>query len=159
MKNIASTTCTWSTIATTKQKIIISKFRKNTTKTILRCTPCYDLVRLTLAYSAVWFEISDLPVNKRSIIIEPRHEKTVVFFCKCENKDADQLCGYTTAELISVFVFATRIVQYLYFLNLNFPQRGSIIIIWKMKKKTQDFANALFDQSICCSQKPKTGFL
>ena len=35
-------------------------------------------------------------------------------FCICENKDAD------TAKLISVFVFATQIVQSLYFLNTNF---------------------------------------
>ena len=40
-------------------------------------------------------------------------------FCICENKDADQLCGYT-AKLISAFVFATRLVQSLYFLNPKF---------------------------------------
>ena len=39
--------------------------------------------------------------------------------CICENKGADQLRGY--AKLISVFVFATRIVQFLYFLNPKFP--------------------------------------
>ena len=39
--------------------------------------------------------------------------------CICENKDADQLRGYT-AKLISAFVFATWIVQYLYLLNPNF---------------------------------------
>ena len=33
--------------------------------------------------------------------------------CICENKDADQLCG--NRELISAFVFATWIEQYLYF--------------------------------------------
>ena len=43
---------------------------------------------------------------------EPRHEKTG--FCICENKEADQLLGY------SAFVFATRIVQSLYFLNQKF---------------------------------------
>ena len=41
------------------------------------------------------------------------------FFCIGENKDADQLRGYT-AKLISAFAFATRTVQFLYFLNLNF---------------------------------------
>ena len=39
-------------------------------------------------------------------------------FCICENKDADQLCVH--AKLISAFVFATWIVQYLLFLNTNF---------------------------------------
>ena len=36
-----------------------------------------------------------------------------------ENKDADQLA--VTAKLISAFVFATRIVQFLYFLNAKYP--------------------------------------
>ena len=39
-------------------------------------------------------------------------------FCICENKDPDQLRG--TAKLISAFVFATRIVQSLFFLNPKF---------------------------------------
>ena len=41
-------------------------------------------------------------------------------FCICENKDADQLRGSVTAKLISDFVFATKIVQSLYFLNPKF---------------------------------------
>ena len=43
-------------------------------------------------------------------------------FCICENKDADQLRGSfaVTAKLISAFVFATWIVQSLYFLNTKF---------------------------------------
>ena len=36
----------------------------------------------------------------------------------CKNKDADQLCSNSTAQLISPFVFAIRIVQSL--LNPNF---------------------------------------
>ena len=48
-------------------------------------------------------------------------------FYLCKNKDADQLHGdreadqfMVTAKLISPFVFATRIVQPLYFLNPKF---------------------------------------
>ena len=37
-------------------------------------------------------------------------------FCICENKDADQLRG----NLISVFVFTTKLVQCPFFLNLKF---------------------------------------
>ena len=44
----------------------------------------------------------------------------------CENKDADQLRA--TAKLISAFVFATRIVQSLYFLNLKF--QASSYFLW-----------------------------
>ena len=40
-------------------------------------------------------------------------------FCICENKDADQLRS-NTAKLISAFVFATQIVESLFFLNPNF---------------------------------------
>ena len=40
-------------------------------------------------------------------------------FCICENKDADQLRG-NTAKLICVFVFATRIIQFPYFLYIKF---------------------------------------
>ena len=36
-------------------------------------------------------------------------------FCICENKDADQLRG--SAKLISAFVFAIRIVQFLFYVN------------------------------------------
>ena len=39
--------------------------------------------------------------------------------CIGETKGADQLA--VTAKLISAFVFATRIVQFLYFLNPKFP--------------------------------------
>ena len=48
-------------------------------------------------------------------------------FCICENKGADQLRGYR-GKLISAFVFATRIVQSLYFLNPIF--RASSHLLW-----------------------------
>ena len=47
-------------------------------------------------------------------------------FCICENKDADQLRG--NAQLICVFVFATHIVQSLYFLNPKF--QASSHLLW-----------------------------
>ena len=50
-------------------------------------------------------------------------------FCICENKDADQLRG-NRAKLISVFVFATRIVQSLSFLNAKF-QASSHFLRWR----------------------------
>ena len=42
-------------------------------------------------------------------------------FCICENKDADQLRGYRA------LVFATRIVQSLYFLNAKFQASGHLL--------------------------------
>ena len=47
-------------------------------------------------------------------------------FCICENKDADQLP--VTAKLISAFVFATRIVHSLFFLNPKF--QASSHLLW-----------------------------
>ena len=66
-----------------------------------------------------------------------------------ENKDADQLRGYreadqVTAKLISVFVFATRIVPTLYFLNPKF--QASSQLLW------------LYSQ-VCVMLGRKTGFL
>ena len=46
-------------------------------------------------------------------------------FCICENKDADQLRG--TAKLISAFVFAIRIVQFLFYLNTKFQASKHIL--------------------------------
>ena len=51
-------------------------------------------------------------------------------FCICENKDADQLRGNreaVTAKLISAFVFATQIVQSLYFLNPKFQASSHLL--------------------------------
>ena len=47
------------------------------------------------------------------LLLEPRCEKTS--FCICENKD--EISFAVTAKLISAFVFATRIVQSLFYLN------------------------------------------
>ena len=52
-------------------------------------------------------------------------------FCICENNDADQLRG-VTAKLISVFVFATRIVQSLYFLNPKFQASCHLLRLYSL---------------------------
>ena len=49
-------------------------------------------------------------------------------FFICENKDADQL----TAKLISTFVFATRIVQSLYFLNPKFQASSHLVWLYSL---------------------------
>ena len=54
-------------------------------------------------------------------------------FCICENKDADQLRGNreaVTAKLISAFVFATKIVQSLYFLNPKFQASSHLVRLY-----------------------------
>ena len=51
--------------------------------------------------------------------------------CIGENKDADQLRGAVTAKLISAFVFATRIVQFLFYLNLKFQVSSSFLCLYR----------------------------
>ena len=48
-------------------------------------------------------------------------------FCICENKAADQLS--VTAQLICGFVFATQIVQSLYFLNRKFQASIDLLLL------------------------------
>ena len=55
---------------------------------------------------------------------EPRHEKPD--FCLCKNKGEDELCGNCEADQRHCF-FATWIVQFLFFLNLNFPASSLLL--------------------------------
>ena len=48
--------------------------------------------------------------------------------CICENKGADQLRG----NLISAFVFATRIVQFLFYLNPKFQASSSFLCLYSL---------------------------
>ena len=62
---------------------------------------------------------------------DPRYEKTNISHMQKQNRrsaycKADQL----TAKLISNFVFATRIIQFLYFLNPKFPVSGHLLCLY-----------------------------
>ena len=50
--------------------------------------------------------------------------------CIGENKDVDQLRG-VTAKLISAFDFATRIVQFLFYLNPKFQASSSFLCLYR----------------------------
>ena len=49
--------------------------------------------------------------------------------CIGENKGTDQLRSNCTAKLISAFVFATRIVQFLFYLNPRFQASSSFLCL------------------------------
>ena len=49
-------------------------------------------------------------------------------FCICENKGADQLRSNCEAD--HTFVFATWIVQFLYFLNPKFPASSHLLCLY-----------------------------
>ena len=61
------------------------------------------------------------------MINEPRHEKPG-FWYKYYAKTKTQISFAVTAKLISAFVFATQIVQSLYFLNPKF--QASSHLLW-----------------------------
>ena len=50
--------------------------------------------------------------------------------CICETKA--QISFAVTAKLISAFVFATRIVQFLYFLNPKFPVSSHLLCLYRL---------------------------
>ena len=58
---------------------------------------------------------------------EPRYEKTV-FFAYAKTKK--QISFAVTGKLISAFVFATRIVQSLYFLNPKIQASGHLLWLY-----------------------------
>ena len=74
---------------------------------------------LSLQLDGALYKQQTLFGNAHCIQNEPRYEKPV--FCICENKAADQLCG------ISAFVFATQIVQSLFFLNPKFQASSQLL--------------------------------
>ena len=57
--------------------------------------------------------------NKRN---EPPHKKTSILHMRKQRR--------RTAKLISAFVFATRIVQFLYFLNPKFPVFNHLLYLY-----------------------------
>ena len=59
----------------------------------------------------------------RVIEYEPRYEKNRIF---AYAKTKTQISFAVTAKLISIFVFATRIVQFFYFLNSKFKASSHI---------------------------------
>ena len=78
-----------------------------------------NLIKIGLLASEIFFfEIVD---GRR------RRELTI---CIGENKDADQLA--VIAKLISTFVFATRIVQFLFYLNPKFQASSSFLCLYRL---------------------------
>ena len=88
-------------------------------------------------------------------------------FCICETKDADQLRG----KLVSAFVFATRIVQSLYFLNPKFQASSHLLCVYSLvcvrpgrKPRRPVFSergsNAFCHFGFCCNLiSPSSDFL
>ena len=65
----------------------------------------------------------------RSFCHEPRCEKTGLF---AYAKTKTQISFVVTAKLISAFVFATRIVQSLYFLNPKFQASSHLLWLYSL---------------------------
>ena len=82
----------------------------------------YDLIK-------VLFPTVKVSSNGFQSTNEPRHEKTV-FFAYAKTKT--QISFAVTAKLISTFVFATRIVQSLYFLNPKFQASSHLLGLYSL---------------------------
>ena len=65
--------------------------------------------------SCVYASFQIVPTTRS--INEPRHEKTCFLH---HAKTKAQISSAIIAQLISAFVFATKIVKFVFFLNLNF---------------------------------------
>ena len=61
----------------------------------------------------------------------PCHEKTK-FVCFAYAKRKAQISCAVTAQLISAFVFATRIVQFLFYLNPKFQASSSFLCLYRL---------------------------
>ena len=77
--------------------------------------------RNSMNFSLTACVLQRCPVTKE--VVEPHYEKP--FFAYAETKT--QISFAVTAKLISVFVFATRKVQSLYFLNQKFQASGHLL--------------------------------
>ena len=65
--------------------------------------------------------------NKMNTEVKMSHVMRKQTFCLCENKGSDQLCSNRNCEA-DQRLFATRLVQFLYFLNPNFGGlRGRVV--------------------------------
>ena len=67
---------------------------------------------------------------KCTSLTEPRCEKIVFFFAYAKTKT--QISFVVTAKRISAFVFATRIVQSLYFLNPKFQASSHLLWLYSL---------------------------
>ena len=72
-------------------------------------------------YNLVYFDLETTGLGKYCLN-EPRHEKTGFF---AYAKTRPQISCAVTAQLISIFVLATQIVQSLFFLNPKFQASSS----------------------------------
>ena len=67
-------------------------------------------------------------VTLEVIILQPEMKEKKIeppTICICETKDADRFA--VTTKLISAFVFATRIIQFLFYLNPKFQASSSFL--------------------------------
>ena len=84
---------------------------------------------------------------------EPRHEKTSILH---RRKQKAQISFAVTAKLISAFVFATRMVQFLYFLWQN-PQPLAIFCACNARFVSDLFGNHVVSFPIDAAQMVSSG--
>ena len=91
-----------------------------------------EKIQIIIFLKCVNLEESEI-FNYRSYLddlttFEPRHEKTWVFFAYAKTKA--QISFAVTAKLIRAFVFPTRIVQFLFYLNRKFQVSSHLLWLY-----------------------------
>ena len=105
------------------------------TKPFIAAALRFSYVSVTSLKTAV-IEVANKPTNKSVLIFMDKYLRRFMgkpTISIGENKDADQLRGYiaVTAKLISAFVFATRTVQFLFYLNPKFQASSSFLCLYR----------------------------
>ena len=101
------------------------------------------------------------PIHKLMIdSYEPRREKTSFLHMR---KTKTQISFAVTAKLISAFIFATRIVQSLYFLNTKFQASSHLLWLYSLVGPGRKPRGPVFSQrgsyNLTLSKATKIGFL
>ena len=86
----------------------------------LTCDSIAHLLQIYLCFESIGFICEVFPI----LTNEPRHEKTNILH---KQKQKAQISFAVTVKLISAFVFATWIVQFLYFPNPKFPASSHLV--------------------------------
>ena len=98
---------------------------------IMCCSPICEVLRASTHYTRALQMLIHVHGKECYIVIvmvyEPHHEKTGFWHMRKQRRRSAFISFAVTVKLISAFVFATRIVQSLYFLNPKFQASSHLL--------------------------------
>ena len=97
------------------------------TKALISCAVTLQLIcAFIFAYAKIRFSHEKAPIIK--MLFEPRREKTGFWHMRKQTSKPQISCA-VTAQLISAFVFATWLVQSLFFIYPKFQASSDLLIL------------------------------